>query len=87
MRGSEQPRRVLIIKAHPRADSLCNALAAEYAKGAESKDAEVRMLSLPQIDLAPWLTFDWSANHDSIPTSGFAFRFQHRKLVRPERRP
>ena len=69
MSESEQPQRVLIIKAHPRADSLCNALAAEYAKGAESNDAEVRTLSLPHMDLAPWLTFDWSANHDSIPTS------------------
>ena len=69
MSESEQSRRVLIIKAHPRAESLCNALVAEYAKGAESNGAEVRMLSLPQMELAPWLTFDWSENHESIPTS------------------
>ena len=66
---SEPSRRVLIIKGHPRVDSLCNALADEYAKGAESNDAEVRVLSLPQMELAPWLTFDWSTNHHSIPTS------------------
>jgi len=65
----EQVRRVLVIKAHPREESLCNALAAEYTEGARSNGAEVRLLSLPEMDLAPWLTFDWSANHDSIPDS------------------
>ncbi len=62
-------RRVLVIKAHPREESFCNALVGAYIEGAQGNGAEVRTLSLPEMDLAPWLGYDWSGNHDSLPES------------------
>ncbi len=63
-------RKLLIIKGHPRAESFCNALAERYVEGARiNPDVEVRILDVKDLDLAPWLTFDWDQNHDSLPLS------------------
>ncbi|QGQ20025.1 flavodoxin family protein [Cellulomonas sp. JZ18] len=38
--------RVLVVLGHPRTDSLCGAIAAEYARGARAAGAEVELLAL-----------------------------------------
>jgi putative NADPH-quinone reductase/1,4-dihydroxy-2-naphthoate octaprenyltransferase len=47
---SAKPPKVLLILAHPRGDSLCAALADAYATGALAAGAELRRLSLADLD-------------------------------------
>ena len=47
------PKKVLIILAHPRKNSLCAALAAAYRRGAVVAGAELRELLLPDMQFDP----------------------------------
>lgn len=51
--ASEGALRVLVVLGHPRADSLCAALATHYAAGAEAAGAEVRMLGVGALAFDP----------------------------------
>lgn len=62
-------KNVLIIKGHPREESFCNALVERYIEGAKTNDVEIRSLDLRELALEPWLKYDWSRNHDSLPES------------------
>lgn len=63
-------RKLLIVKGHPRAASFCNALVEKYVAGAKTNpEVEVQILDIKDLDLGPWLKFDWDRNHDSIPLS------------------
>lgn len=62
-------KKILIIKAHPREVSLCNALADQYVEGAKNAGAEIKILSLKDLKLEEWLKYDWGHNHDSVPSS------------------
>ncbi len=66
---AEHMKKILIIKAHPRESSFCNALIERYVSGAKANDAEIRTLDLRDLELEPWLKYDWSRNHDSLPAS------------------
>lgn len=62
-------KKILVIKGHPREESYCNALVEKYIEGAKTSDAEVRTLDLRELALEPWLKYDWSRNHVSLPDS------------------
>lgn len=62
-------KKILIIKGHPRVESYCNELAEKYADGTKTNDVEVRTLDLRELALEPWLKYDWSRNHDSLPAA------------------
>jgi NAD(P)H dehydrogenase (quinone) len=62
-------KKVLIIKGHPREESFCNALVAHYIEGANTNGVEIQILELRTLELEPWLKYDWSRNHDSLPAS------------------
>lgn len=47
--------KILVIKAHPREDSFCHALADEYIKGATAAGHDVELVELRQLDLEPYL--------------------------------
>ncbi|MEM6371759.1 MAG: NAD(P)H-dependent oxidoreductase [Pseudomonadota bacterium] len=47
------PKRIFIWVAHPKPHSLNAALAARYAKGAEAKGAEVRLMTLADMEVDP----------------------------------
>lgn len=47
--------KILLIKAHPREDSFCHALADEYCQGALAAGHEVESVMLSALDLAPYL--------------------------------
>lgn len=49
------PSKVLVVQAHPRADSLCGALASSYAAGARGAGHEVRTLELGALTFDPVL--------------------------------
>jgi putative NADPH-quinone reductase len=49
------PKRILIVMAHPGSNSLTQALAEEYQRGAIKSGAEVRYLSLSELDFDPVL--------------------------------
>ncbi len=48
-------KKILLILGHPMRDSFCGALAREYAMGARSAGAEVRVINLGEIDFDPIL--------------------------------
>ena len=62
-------KKILIIKGHPREESFCNAIVEKYIEGARVNNAEIRTLNLRELALEPWLKYDWSRNHDSLPDS------------------
>lgn len=62
-------KKILIIKAHPREASFCNALVERYIAGAQTGKANIETLNLKDLELEPWLKYDWDRNHQSIPTS------------------
>ncbi len=62
-------KKILVIKAHPREGSFCNALVNRYIEGAKQNDVEIEMLDLRDLALEPWLKYDWGCNHDSQPSS------------------
>jgi NAD(P)H dehydrogenase (quinone) len=62
-------KRMLIIKCHPREVCFCNDLVARYIAGAKDNAAEIKILDLKDLELEPWLKYDWGRNHNSIPTS------------------
>jgi NAD(P)H dehydrogenase (quinone) len=62
-------KKILIIKAHPREASFCNGLVEKYIAGAKANDAEIKTLDLRDLELEPWLKYDWSRNHNSLPAS------------------
>lgn len=62
-------KNLLIIKGHPREKSFCNALTNRYVEGAQANGADIRTLNLPELALEPWLKYDWSHNHTSLPNS------------------
>lgn len=84
-------KKILVIKAHPREASFCNALVEKYIEGAKANKAEVNILDLRDLGLEPCLKYDWSHNHDSMPpalltlfiemviVSRFAFKY-HKPL-------
>jgi putative NADPH-quinone reductase len=49
-------KKVFIWLAHPRADSLCGAMADAYGRGAEGAGAEIRRINLGEMDFAPAFT-------------------------------
>ncbi len=59
-------KRIFIWVAHPKSGSLNAALAARYAKGAEAQGAEVRLMSLADMDFDPDLA-DGDASHMLAP--------------------
>lgn len=62
-------KKILIVKAHPREAGFCNALVEKYIEGARRNGAEIRILDLRDLELEPWLKYDWGHNHDSLPAS------------------
>jgi len=48
-------KKILILNAHPRQDSLCNALACEYRRGAEEAGHEVHFVTLRNLKFDPIL--------------------------------
>lgn len=62
-------KKILIIKAHPREASFCNALADRYIEGMKQSAVETETLDLKDLALEPWLKYDWGRNHNSKPTS------------------
>ncbi|MDE2079011.1 MAG: NAD(P)H-dependent oxidoreductase [Patescibacteria group bacterium] len=62
-------KKILVIKAHPREESFCNALVARYIDGAKASGAEVKVLNLRELELEPWLKYEWGGGHDSLPDS------------------
>ncbi len=69
-------KKTLIINGHSREGSLCDTLVQQYIKGAKSQNAEVKILSLRDLNLEPWLKYGWNANHDSIPITEELIRAQ-----------
>lgn len=61
--------KILVIKAHPREASFCNALVERYIEGAKLNKAKIETLDLIDLALEPWLKYDWGRNHNSKPTS------------------
>jgi NAD(P)H dehydrogenase (quinone) len=49
---------ILVIKAHPREDSYCHALADEYIRGAREAGNEVEIVWLGSLELEPYLKED-----------------------------
>jgi NAD(P)H dehydrogenase (quinone) len=62
-------KKILLINGHPRQGSFCDILEQHYIEGAKSQNAEVKTLSLRNLNLEPWLNYGWEANHDSVPLS------------------
>lgn len=62
-------KKILIIKGHPRTDCFCNDLVDQYIEGAKTRDVEVRVLSLNELPLEPWLKYDWDLKHEAMPLS------------------
>ncbi|MDE1969978.1 MAG: NAD(P)H-dependent oxidoreductase [Patescibacteria group bacterium] len=62
-------KRILVIKAHPREISFCNALVDRYIAGVKNNHVELKVLTLNALKLQPWLMYDWGRNHHSVPTS------------------
>lgn len=62
-------KNILIIKAHPREESFCNQLVAQYVNGANQNESKIEVLNLHDLELEPWLKYTWDVNHDSIPDS------------------
>jgi putative NADPH-quinone reductase len=50
--------KVLVIKAHPKDESFCHALADAYVKGAKKAGHEVNVLNLNTLDLEPFLKYE-----------------------------
>lgn len=50
-------KKILVILGHPRSDSLCGSLAAEYVRGAEENGIEVRFIKLGEMQFDPVLRF------------------------------
>jgi NAD(P)H dehydrogenase (quinone) len=62
-------KKILIIKGHPREDCFCNTLVERYIAGTKANNVEIKILDLRELELEPWLKYDWDRNHNSIPTS------------------
>lgn len=62
-------KKILIVKAHPREVSFCNSLVDQYIAGAKKGDVEIRTLDLRDLELEPWIKYDWDRNHHSVPSS------------------
>ncbi len=62
-------KKILVIKGHPRDICFCNQLVDQYIEGAKKEYAEVKVLNIHELQLEPWLKYDWDRNHDSIPFS------------------
>lgn len=56
-------KKILIIKAHSRDNSFCNALSDEYAKGLKDNNQEFKTLFLNKVDLESYLKYE----HTEIP--------------------
>lgn len=56
-------KKIVVIKAHPRKNSFCSALADEYTKGAENSGNEVKVLKLRELNLEEFIKF----GHSDIP--------------------
>jgi NAD(P)H dehydrogenase (quinone) len=52
-------KRILIIQGHPDEDSFCASAAKVYQNGAESKQAEVKLLQIGKMDFNPNLAFGY----------------------------
>lgn len=52
---SQRPINVLVVLAHPRADSLCAALAEAFCKGARAAGVQLRELNLSELNFDPQL--------------------------------
>lgn len=52
---AQRPINVLVVLAHPRADSLCAALAEAFCKGARAAGVQLRELNLSDLDFDPQL--------------------------------
>ena len=55
-------KKILVIKAHTREKSYCNALADKYIKGANVSNNEVEILNLRELPLELFLKFEHSEN-------------------------
>ena len=61
-------KHILILMAHPRKSSLCNALAEEYKRGAEDSGAEVRFIQLIDLNLDLNFNSDIYRENNHIPS-------------------
>lgn len=55
-------KKILILNAHPRADSFCNALAHEYKRGAEAGGLEIQFVTLRDLTFDPILRHIYREN-------------------------
>ncbi|MEI6222688.1 MAG: NAD(P)H-dependent oxidoreductase [bacterium] len=55
-------KKILVINAHPKADSFCTALADKYTEGAKKSGNEVKTLNLKDLNLEPFLKFEYKDN-------------------------
>ncbi len=58
---------ILILNAHPNRDSFCSALAESYRSGAESSNANVKLLNLIDLDFDPILKSTNSQDNELEP--------------------
>jgi len=55
-------KKILVIKAHTRKDSFCNALAGEYIMGVKEKGHNVKVLDLRNLELEQYLKYEHNEN-------------------------
>jgi putative NADPH-quinone reductase len=60
-------RKIAVVIGHPYPESYCNALAQAYARGAVSRDAEVRVLDLSRISFEPNLKYGYHRRTELEP--------------------
>ena len=48
-------KKILIIKAHPKENSFCNAIANDYIKGAKEAGNEIKILYLKELNLEKFI--------------------------------
>lgn len=60
-------KRILIINAHPVRDSLCDALALQYKKGAEAAGASCKMICLAELNFDPILRYGFTKRMELEP--------------------
>ena len=55
-------KRILVIKAHPKEDSFCNALVDKYIEGVNKSENEFKVITLKDLDLEGFIKYDHKEN-------------------------
>lgn len=65
-------KKILVIKAHPKEKSFCNALTDKYIQGVEKSGNEVKVLNLKELDLEKYLKNTYDASFELSPDIKYA---------------